>query len=730
MADLAINDKGDVLVHDGESWKPAQVAENDRGERVAFDGQSWKPVGSAAGARGQAKVGEANTAGNAFGNSFAQGGTLGFADELAAGVRSALPGVSNFMMSNGPLQREGDEQKPAQTVSTAPTFGERYTEELANIRAQQKKDEEEHPTATTAGKIAGNVATGALALPEFGAMSGAKMLGNALKFAGTGAALGGVQGFGEGEGGFSNRLSNAAPQALTGALVGGSIPVAGQLVQKALTTAPARAAIEKGVSPLLAKLADALDYVGPKVNPASLSAAAPEGGQIAADSLTTRLADSLRSAAGKTSDMGERAGIQQIALALERSKISPEEAAAKMKGLGDEGMLADLGSQFRSTAIGAKVLPGETRDLAEKVLTARNSNTPQRMISAAESGAPPPSSFALRGEGQAFDQHASAVGQQVYGEMAANKLRVSGEMQKIMSEAPDIGKAIQTELAQNKGTGTKLSPIELIDRVKQRLNRSADAAFQSGTVVNKADVGSLADRFERAFWEANPAAKEAAGAYAQAKSLPEHFDAGRNFLREGSTESGTASSAPALEDLLSGANPQQAHAARTGTVNTIREIAQGRNPIVRTNALARDIEQSPNIREKLATALAPVEGNAAAVERAARQTNTFAQTFKDVLKGSQTAEKLGDAAELGNTRLNITPHGITERITEHLKDVLGKIENPNEHVLNKIGEMVLTPDAMKNEEIIQALKKVLDARRRGTPVHAGAITATANQASP
>lgn len=730
MADLAVNAQGDVLVHDGESWKPAQVAENDKGERVAFDGQSWKPVGSAASARGQAKVGEANTTGNAFGNAFAAGGTLGFADELAAGVRSAVPGVSNFMMGNGPLQREGDEQKPAQTVSTAPTFGERYTEELANIRAQQKKDEEEHPIATTAGNIAGNVATSALALPEFGAMTGAKMLGNAAKFAGTGAVLGGVQGFGEGEGGFANRVSNAAPQAATGAIAGASIPVVGQLIQKALTTAPVRAAVEKGVSPLLGKLADALDYVGPKVNPASLSAAAPEGGQIAADSLTTRLADSLRSASEKTSDMGERAGIQQIALALERSKISPEEAAAKMRELGDEGVLADLGSQFRSTAIGAKVLPGETRDLAEKVLTARNSNTPQRMINAAESGAPPPSSFALRGEGQAFDQHASAVGQQVYGDMAANKLHVSGEMQKIMSEAPDIGKAIQTELAQNKGTGTKLSPIELMDRVKQRLNKSADAAFNSGTVVNKADVGSLADRFERAFWEANQAAKEAAGAYAQAKSLPEHFDAGRNFLREGSTESGTASSAPALEDLLSGANEQQAHATRAGTVNTIREIAQGRNPIVKTNALARDIEQSPNIRDKLAAALAPVEGNAAAVEQAARQTNTFAQTFKDVLKGSQTAEKLGDAAELGNARLNITPHGITERITEHLKDALGKIENPNEHVLNKIGEMVLTPDAMKNEEIIQALKKVLAARARGTPVHAGAITATANQASP
>lgn len=44
MSDLAVNDKGDVLVLEGGAWKPASIAENDKGERLAFDGKSWRPL--------------------------------------------------------------------------------------------------------------------------------------------------------------------------------------------------------------------------------------------------------------------------------------------------------------------------------------------------------------------------------------------------------------------------------------------------------------------------------------------------------------------------------------------------------------------------------------------------------------------------------------------------------------------------------------------------------------
>ena len=47
-----------------------------------------------------------------------------------------------------------------------------------------------------------------------------------------------------------------------------------------------------------------------------------------------------------------------------------------------------------------------------------------------------------------------------------------------------------------------------MDKVKQQLNRDAEAAFNSGVGVDKAAVGRLADRFEAAFWEARSRLRE------------------------------------------------------------------------------------------------------------------------------------------------------------------------------------------------------------------------------
>lgn len=47
MSNFAVNDAGDVMVHDGTDWKPAPVAVNDRGEKMAFDGKDWQRLGPA-----------------------------------------------------------------------------------------------------------------------------------------------------------------------------------------------------------------------------------------------------------------------------------------------------------------------------------------------------------------------------------------------------------------------------------------------------------------------------------------------------------------------------------------------------------------------------------------------------------------------------------------------------------------------------------------------------------
>ena len=105
---------------------------------------------------------------------FGQGATLGAGDELAASVRAAAPGFSNWMM-RGPQSAFGatpDAQgfveptsPPSQTVSTKPTFGGRYDEELAREREKAKSFAESNPVLSTGANIAGNVAGAAATMP-------------------------------------------------------------------------------------------------------------------------------------------------------------------------------------------------------------------------------------------------------------------------------------------------------------------------------------------------------------------------------------------------------------------------------------------------------------------------------------------------------------------------------------------------------------------------------------
>lgn len=47
MSDLAINEKGDAVMFDGNAWVPAPIAANAKGERMAFDGAAWRPIPAA-----------------------------------------------------------------------------------------------------------------------------------------------------------------------------------------------------------------------------------------------------------------------------------------------------------------------------------------------------------------------------------------------------------------------------------------------------------------------------------------------------------------------------------------------------------------------------------------------------------------------------------------------------------------------------------------------------------
>ncbi len=181
-----------------------------------------------------------------------------------------------------------------------------------------------------------------------------------------------------------------------------------------------------------------------------------------------------------------------------------------------------------------------------------------------------------------------------------------------------------------------------------------------------------------------------------------------------------AVSPDALFDRFARGGSQDKSIFQVGATNAMRDEARAGTP----GALRLATKLGPDYPD-LANKITQIYGPARAAEmqQAAAANRTFAETKNALLGGSQTAEKLGDATEVGNTRFNITPEGIKERATEHLRNIVGKIENPNETVLNKIGEMMIDPK--DKDRLIELLMKASN-RRAATKLPAGAIATGAS----
>ncbi|MDJ0512825.1 MAG: hypothetical protein QNJ62_05210 [Methyloceanibacter sp.] len=121
-----------------------------------------------------------------FVRSLAEGATLGFADEIAAGLNTVTGLGSGDLSENLAAERERDRAIPTST------------------------------------RLAGNV-IGGLAVPG----GAARTIPGAI---GRGAGFGGVAGFGAGEGGLEQRLETARTGALTGGAVGGGLGAASRAI--------------------------------------------------------------------------------------------------------------------------------------------------------------------------------------------------------------------------------------------------------------------------------------------------------------------------------------------------------------------------------------------------------------------------------------------------------------------------------------------------------------------
>lgn len=143
----------------------------------------------------------------------ANGMTFGALPNITAGVAAGAQGVRNITGFG--------EQMPV---------GERYDQVLQSQQDARRDFEQQHPFVNTASGVLGGVATGStlakngLSLAGRAIESGAGKLAQAGAAAAEGAAYGGAAGFGGAEGGFENRAKAGAEGAAVGSAFGAATP--------------------------------------------------------------------------------------------------------------------------------------------------------------------------------------------------------------------------------------------------------------------------------------------------------------------------------------------------------------------------------------------------------------------------------------------------------------------------------------------------------------------------
>jgi len=644
--------------------------------------------------------------------------TFGLADEAKAAVQSAMPGVIDFM--NKPLFG-GENPNPT------PRGPDAYEQILAEDRAQSAGYADASPVWDATGKIAGAV-TGATMLPRWMVGSSPGLVKGTARAAATGAGLSVPYGFGEGEGGFEPRLRSAGQHGLVGAAGGALLhPVAmglGAGLSAAAESGPGRAVVDKVFRPGLHATADMLDSVAPKVTPRNLSAAAPDGGPIAADSVLGRVAEGLRGTAPSGENILDNAAARRIADALQRGGDDVPGMRGRLGELGEGAMPLDVNPMTQRLASTAYISPGGAPKVINTALDARNAATPDRVVGSVRKAMGDSDPAVLEAErlrglrsGEGRVNYEDAVG-------ADAPYVISPEMRRIIQETPSVRKAMEEIEADAAFQGRTLTPAQVAHRVKRHLAKSADASFMSGRAVNKEDVGSTAERWRSALHQANPAIKAADEAWEAGTKKMDALDLGRKFMTQGTSETADAVSPAILAKRIPEMSAEEAQAFISGAADTL--ITKAYSGPDASRQVMKAVADNRNLRSKLETMIGPE--NTKILFNRAMSERTFAGSDRVVRGGSDSARKILSAMDdAASGEIPTTPGSLALRLWAGVKGAYDKNKAGNEAVRERIAKMLTETDVVANDELINRIAAQLSMAKRPRGIQRGAVTGVSGQ---
>lgn len=501
-----------------------------------------------------------------------QGLTFGFSDELTAGLRTLL--------------------------------GDNYDEALAAERERLARTRKERPVASVAGEVTGALLTTPLA-PAANVLRGANVLSRAANAATTGAAYGGLYGFGAGEGGVENRAANAVNTGAFGAIAGG---FGAPLVEGVVAGANALARPLRGMlnpeAEATRRVAGAIQRDNPNT---------PNAPAVAANALEDA------NTAGVPAVVGDMGGSRTLALARSAADTSPEARGALQNAVNDrfEGQSDRVGNVVRSI-IGGDPNAAVTREALTNA--ARTANRPAYQRAYAQGNS-------------VWDETLQSLAEAPAMQNAMRTAGVTGRNRAVADGFPPVRNPFVTDpatgrlvLRQGPNGETNIPNLQFWDHVKRELDK-----------VGTGEARSLAEALRNHLDELVPAYREARAGAAAAFGGQDALEAGQQFVMSSmplnEARRAHAQLSPAERRLF-------AQGFASDLLDKIAKVGDRRNII-------NSIFGSPDSRARMQLALGPQ--GAARLEAAARIENILDRLRTATQGNSRTAQYLADLGIAGGT---------------------------------------------------------------------------------
>lgn len=595
---------------------------------------------------------------NRFGDTVPEARTNRFGDTLQTLTRQQQEFAAS-LSRKGPVgavlqgMTFGFSDEAAAGIRSLVTRGLSFDEALDVVRASEEQFREESPKTALGLEVGGGLATGVVGGARAVGSAALRRLPSLARFGIAGAAGGAASGAGTAEGGVAERATGAAIGAPIGATLGVALPLAGR----------GAAALFR---PIISRL--------------------PGGAR--------------------------RRAATQILEALERDEITIEEAQRRLRGMGVEATLADVGgANVRGVGRAAQSIPGRGKNQIEDALNVRQEGQGQRVTRIAQEALGGTDDFS----GQLDDLivQRSQAARPLYEAAYARGVPFTDDLQRLFNR-PAIKRAWERaqEIAANEDIqlpqiftrdaageltlNTRTVPdMRTIDFIKRGLDDIIERSRNQLTGAVEGDLARGVASSRRALLEVvdelNPGYKAARAAYAGSSASIDALRQGRRLAnslnRRGSEEFDPAQIIAELRRMTDA----EKEFFRSGVARGLQDIVEGTPD--GADAVKRIIGNELR-RNRLRAAFPDDESYRAFLARMNTEADFF-RTRQAVLGGSPTARIQAEQADLleGGTLANVALGRFNEAGAGIVRGAVNRLTGPTPAVSEELARILFTPGA-------------------------------------